>query len=221
MSDRDNLIKFCRDCQNLGWMPGDSGSVALLCNVAENSRKVFITPKGSRKDELLSNELFELRDLYGAQECIPPMEKRGKSYEISSWAPIHLELLARIPGISCTAFLSPKWVVLAARTSIKASFDKGDSLPNVLRLAYWGLVERLANGHETNIPIVSSPAGSYDGLVGLLRQSLSLYPAAPAIVIRDHGILVWADTLSNLKSKTEIIERISELKVFDYHLVTR
>jgi len=202
-------------------MPGTSGSVALLCNVAENSKKIFITPEDIRKDELVSNELFELRDLYGSQECIPPMEKRGKTYKISSWAQIHLDILTRLPGTTCTAFFAPKWTVLAARTSHRASFSSGDSLPNVLRLAYWGLIETIAEGHEVNIPVISGSSSNPKGLLASLRHALSLYPTTPAVVIRDYGILVWADSLSNLKSKTETIERLSELKVFDYHLVTR
>lgn len=221
MSTRDSVIKACKEFQLSGWTPGTSGSIALLCNVAENSKKIFITPEGVRKDELISNELFELRDLYGSQECIPPMEKRGKTYRISSWAQIHLEILTRLPGITCTAFFAPKWTVLAARTSYRASFSSGDSLPNVLRLAYWGLIEHIAEGHEVNIPIISGSSDNPGGLLDSLRQALSLYPDTPAVVIRDYGMLVWADSLSDLKSKTEIIERLSELKVFDYHLVTR
>jgi len=220
MSNRDKLIKFCKEFQALGWMPGTSGSVALLCNVAENSRKIFITPEGIRKDELSSSELFELRDLYGSQECIPPMEKRGITYNISSWAQIHLETLSRIPGITCTAFIASKWITLAARTSLKASFEKGDSLPNVLRLAYWGLLENIAEGHEVNIPIISGSPKDGGGLSDLLQQALTLYPEAPAAVVRDHGALIWASSLSDLKTKAETIERVSELKVFDYHLIS-
>lgn len=212
-----DLVSFLKYCAQKGWMPGTTGGMAQLVSIGNNSKKILVTPDNVCKDDLSASDVFTLRDLYGSQELIPPISK-NKPLQISSWAPLFLEILARFPNVTCVGEFATKWSTLASRMAFKAWQRNAEAFPNVLRLSYWGLLKHLGTEQELLLPIIeglADPSSLHDAL----RQQLSLYPSCRAVLIRNYGMLVWGESLTDLKNNVELIEHLCELQVTDFNLL--
>lgn len=210
---REQVIKFCKEAHQAGWMPGASGAVVTLEVVNNNSKKILATPSLIRKEDIQSNDLFELRDLYGTQEMIPPMERAGRTYRLPKRSNLYLEVLTRNADIRCVVEVHSTWTILAAKDAEKQSFGRGNSLPNILRLAYWGLL-RDSDQVELKIPTLCLPEDT-DSALQSFKNLLDRYPESQALVIRDCGVIVWGSSLTDVKNKIETIESLSKLEVLN------
>jgi len=215
MNELRQLIDSYHRFRNRGWAPGGLCAIACLSHVTDNSKKIYITPD-QIQDQLSSNDIFLLRDLYGTQDIQTPLNQIDKSIKLSRWAPVLLEILAANASNLCVAQLSPLWSTLAAKYALTIWAKKGDAHPNILRLSYWKLLEKLT-GDETSsdflIPIINY--GQQDKILPELRENLRLYPHTCAIIIRDYGLLVWGKSFADVFNRVEVIEHLCQLQIQD------
>lgn len=212
-----DIVTFLKQCHQRGWMPGTAGGLAHLVSMGNNSKKILITPEGLPKDDLAASDMFALRDLYGTQELIAPISK-NKDLSICSWAPLFIEILGRYPTTTCVGEFATKWTTLASRMAFKAWQKNADAFPNVLRLAYWGLIRHLNSNQELLIPIIETNV-DVGVMQASLQQAISYYPNTCAVIIRNYGLIAWGDSIVDLKNKLEIIEHLCELQVTDFNLL--
>jgi ribulose-5-phosphate 4-epimerase/fuculose-1-phosphate aldolase len=215
--NKEDIVIFCKELHAKGYTPGASGGLAVLCNFGTNSKSIFVTPEGISSSSLQPSELFVLRDFYGAQEFLPPMERADRSYQISKYCPIFLEGL-QSTGAGCIAYITSKWATLATRMGLKAWSRDAEGLPNVIRLSHWGLVDEIKPGScELVAPVINFD--SVDSQAAQFKRVRSIYPETEVVFVRNTGMIVWADTFESLKIKIELLERLCELQVTEFHLV--
>lgn len=202
-----------------GWAPGGQCAIALLSHVTDNSKKIYVTPDYVKDAQLASSDLFLLRDLYGIQDIQTPLNQINQANKISRWSSVLLEILSRNTTNLCAVQLTPLWSTLAGRHALTNWAKKGDSHPNVLRLTYWKLLEKLTfdgSADELSIPIISY--GKPEETLFETKEALKLYPHTCAIVIRDYGILAWGKTLADVQNRVEILEHLCQLQIQDFIL---
>lgn len=216
MSELNQLIEMYRRFRDKNWAPGGSCSIALFCYITDNSKKIYVTPDNFKDIQLNTSDIFLLRDLYGIQDIQAPLNQVDKSLKISRWAPILLEILGVNPANACVVQLSPPWSTLAGKYALTSWVNKGNSHPNILRLSYWKLLEKLtesASEEEFLIPIVNY--GKPEELLIEIREILKLYPETCAVIVRDYGILVWGKSLSDVYNRVDVIEHVCQLQIQD------
>lgn len=204
------LLDYYQKFRERGWMPGGCGAVAQLFTITETSKKVYVTPERPRHNKLTVNDLFMLRSLYGKSDIQNPLNLEENSLTLSKWTPIFLNIFSSRPGATCAAQLSTKWSILGARMALAAWRKNSAHYPNILRLAHWGLLEHLGAKKELLIPIIEF--SDQEKMVQDASNLLDLYPETCAILIRDYGVITWADSLEALESRTELLEHVMELE---------
>lgn len=204
------LLDYHKRFRDKGWMPGGCGALAQLFHITETSKKVYVTPDIPRLDQLTTNDLFVLRSLYGKSDVQNPLNQTEHDLKISRWTPIFLEVFSKHPNARCVAQLSTKWGILSARVALAAWRKSSSHYPNVLRLAHWGLLHHLGADKELLIPIIDF--SSKEKMEQDAKSLLDLYPETCAILIRDYGVITWADSLEALESRTELLEHVMELE---------
>jgi ribulose-5-phosphate 4-epimerase/fuculose-1-phosphate aldolase len=216
MSEKEKIIKAISYFKDKGWMPGARGALALLNKISDESHKIYITANTPQKGYLTNNDIFVLRNLYGENDIVNPLNQSDEALEISKWASIFIEIFSRKPEAKCIVQYCPKWPVLAARMAFASWRAKAESYPNLLRLSHWGLLDGLGSTNELLVPIVNY--GDAESMLSSIRRALSLHPEICALLIRDYGVILWGETLQTIKNKTEIFNHVCELEVFDFYL---
>jgi len=210
----DTFEKF----SSKGWMPGKSGALAMMTNITENSKKIYITPEQTNKAKLTANDLFLFRDLYGSQDVQQPLNQSSESLTLSRWAAVFFEIIKVCPKVSAVAQISTKWSALAGRLALAAWKKNAENHPNIVRLAHWALLDKLTTGHELLLPVInfSDP----ESMLSETKSILSLYPNTCAILIRDYGMVTWGASFNDVENKIEILEHVCELQIYSYALLS-
>jgi methylthioribulose-1-phosphate dehydratase len=216
MSDVRTVVDAFNKFRDKGWAPGGHCSIAYLCHVTDNSKKIYVTPDNITDLQLNTSDIFLLRDLYGIQDIQTPINQLEKNLKISKWVPTLLEIISSSSNNPCAVQLSPVWSTLAAKYALTVWAKKGDTHPNVLKLTYWKLLEKLTG--DTTTTEISIPIINYakpEQITIEIRETLRLYPQTCAIIIRDYGILAWGKTLSDVYNRVEVIEHVCQLQIQD------
>lgn len=214
MTETSKILDSIANLKNRGWFPNGSGGLAVLQKIHDNSQKIYVTPH--KVKNLVPNDLFLLRSLYGEQDMQTPLNKVENALELSSWTSIFLEILGNKTNATCVAAVHTKWTTLASRAAFHIWRKKSESYPNLLRISHWGLVNDITGKNEMFIPIVNyADAGT---MLSKTKEALSLYPESCAILIRDYAMVVWEKSLELLESRAEAIEYLCELQVADFNL---
>jgi len=216
MADTDKVINTFKRFKEKGWMPGGNGALALMCPITENSKKIYVTPNETSQ-KLTANDLFLLRDLYGSQDIRQPLNQTD-DVKISEWAALFLELMSKYPNTKAVAQVITKWSVLSARMALTAWKKTAENHPNVLRLSHWPLLSKLHSDRELFIPIINY--GNPEAMLSEAKAMLLLYPQTCVILVRDYGMVVWGETLLDVENKIEILERLCELQIYSYTLLS-
>lgn len=216
MNELQQIIEMFKRFREKNWAPGGSCAISLFCHITDNSKKIYVTPDLIKDIQLNTSDIFLLRDLYGIQDVQAPLNQVDKSLKISRWTPILLEILSNNPANSCAVQLSPSWSTLAGKYALTLWAKKGDTHPNILRLSYWKLLEKLIGNDSEDeflIPIVNY--GKPEQLLVEIREILKLYPKTCALIVRDYGILVWGKSLNDVYNRVEVIEHLCQLQIHD------
>jgi len=222
MPNLNTLVDFYYKIKNRGWFPGSSGGLALLCNITDNSKKIYVTPNaiGSK---LSVNDLFLLRHLYGEQDLVSPLNKDESDLRLSKWIGSFLEIFSKQASARCVMQITTKWSTLATRMSIEAWRRRSESYPNLLRLSHWGVISEIKNpwpsDDELLLPIIEK--GDPDTITFNVKTSLELYPKANALLIRDYGMFIWGESLEDAEQNAELIEHLCELQVTEFNLLSK
>ena len=207
MMETDDIVSYARKFHEAGWMPGSVGAIAQLIVHNESSKKILVTPENLDINAFSSSDLFVLRDLYGTQEIQAPL----KGNSISKWAATFFMLLART-DTKCVAFVSTENSCLMGRKVLQLWNEKGESHSNLLRLSHWGLLRDLgATQVEVSVPIIDCGAEEASAQIASV---FDLYTNSfPAILVRNYGLLAWGNSLSGVRNKIEILDRLFALQL--------
>lgn len=219
MSDAQKLIETWTQFKNRGWMPGDSGALLLLCHITEKSKKIYVTPHKPRKASLALTDLFILRELYDSADILKPLNEIDDSLTLTEWAPTMLQTIAAFPSATCVAQVSTVWSALATRLALFAWKTKSEAFPNAVRISHWGLLKDLGFNHEVVIPVIDY--SDRDRMTAATKEMLSYYPQTCALLVRDYGMVVWAESLLELERKIEALETLLELQIREFNMFSK
>lgn len=213
MTTNEQLIYYLKYFDSKGWFPGNTGSLAYLFQVNEKNKQIFITPEGADKSDIGPNDIYKVNLFYGSQQMTAPLvEKKGRT--ISKHAVTLISLLNSNLNVKAAGLFITKWATLASRMALLA-FDRSDTYPDVIRLAYWGLLNDLQeNAIEIRIPVIEY--GNEHELKSRVESVLQKHNNPIAIVIRNYGMFVVGDSLEDLKNKVDVLERLFELEVTNF-----
>lgn len=216
MSEKVKLIEAIEQFRKKGWMPGFSGSIAVIQNISDDSNKILVTCDKPKKGYIENNDIFTLRNLYGSFDIVNPLNYEEDSLQLSKWISSFIEIFSSQSGARCAAQLCPKWSILASRMAFRAWKLRSESYPNLLRISHWKALQSFGVENELMVPIINFD--THDVMASSLKEKLSLYSQTPAVLIRDYGLLIWGDSLRDLENKVEIFEHLCELTVLDFNL---
>ena len=212
MSETQKIVETIARYKARGWLPGGNGALALLCPITESSKKVYITPSNVRS--LSQNDLFMLRDTYGAQDVQSPLNKEDGT--MTEWAPLFFHILQVYPASKAVVQVATKWTSLAARSVLLTWKNSATNFPNVFRLSHWPALKKITDRTELEIPIINYG----NNAVTEGKAMLSVYPDTFAILVRDYGAIVWGESLNDVEAKIEVLEHLSELQIYSNSLLS-
>ncbi|MGW7579422.1 S-methyl-5-thioribose-1-phosphate isomerase [Streptomyces sp. NPDC054765] len=194
-----DLARFCRDLYQRGWMPGTSGNLSVRLPGPEG--RALITASGRDKGELTPYDIL----LVDAET--------GESAEASELRPsaetsIHAAVYRTTDARAVIHVHSPYATAIASRYG---DTDRTTSVPLERFELLKGL--GLADPSRTTLPVfpnwphvprIASQVADH------LRDAA---PAAPGLLITDHGVTVWGKDLAQARNRLECLETICQLMV--------
>lgn len=193
---RQALVEIARDFHARGWMPGTAGN--LSARDPHNPASFWITASGHPKGRLDVNDFVRVEVDSGVT-----LEALSEGAKPSAETSIHQAIYQLFP--TATACLHVHTVDACLATH---------ELPlNAIEISLPPLEVIKGLGVWVEDPRVSLSLFANWLDVPRIAQEMSdrfsdLPPTLPALMIRDHGITVWGETLQQAYNRVEIVEFI-------------
>ncbi|MBS0018293.1 MAG: methylthioribulose 1-phosphate dehydratase [Arthrospira sp. SH-MAG29] len=188
---RESLIEASRQFYQLGWMAGTAGN--LSARVEDGS--FWITASGKQKGKLVADDFVRV-SLTG-ELLETPKPKNKPSAETS----IHQAIYSCFPDAKAC------YHVHSVEAKLVTNFVEGDQLP----LPPIEMLKGLGVWEEN--PQVFMPVFQNHLQVPKIAKEISDRfhqepPQVPALLIRNHGVTVWANSAAEAENHVELAEYI-------------
>jgi methylthioribulose-1-phosphate dehydratase len=201
MSDpRPNLIAAARQFYQLGWMVGTAGN--LSAKIPDGS--FWITASGKSKGKLQAED-FVLMSLDGEVIESPHPDNRP-----SAETSIHQTLYSLFPEVQAC------YHVHSVEANLASQLVEGDllTLPPLEMLKGLGVWEE---NPQVSMPVFENYL-DVPRIAAAIRDRFQVTPPAiPALLIRNHGVTVWADSPEKAENQLEIAEYLFRYLVAFHH----
>lgn len=193
---RQALVSIARDFHARGWMPGTAGN--LSARDPHNPASFWITASGHPKGQLDTNDFVRVEVDSGVT-----LEVLSEGAKPSAETSIHQVIYQAFPTAAACLHVHTVDACLAAH-----------ELPtNALEITLPPLEVIKGLGVWRQDPRVSLPLFANWLDVPRIAQEIAerfgqVPPILPALMIRDHGITVWGETLQQAYDRVEIVEFI-------------
>jgi methylthioribulose-1-phosphate dehydratase len=194
---RPELIATARHFYQQGWMVGTAGNLSI--RLPDGS--FWITASGRSKGEL---GLSDFVHIYPDGK----VEQSSDDLKPSAETAIHQLLYELFPeAMSC-------YHIHSVESNLVSRFVKGDILPLPPLEMMKGLGVWEENPHCA-IPIFTNHL-QISRITAEIKQRFHSTPQVPALLIRDHGVTVWASSPETARNYIELVDYI-----FRYMVATR
>ncbi|AFY31863.1 methylthioribulose 1-phosphate dehydratase [Calothrix sp. PCC 7507] len=187
---RLELITTARHFYQQGWMVGTAGN--LSTRLSDGS--FWITASGRSKGELLPSDFVRIYPNGG-------IEQSSADLKPSAETAIH-QILYRLFPTAQTCYH-----VHSIEANLVSRFVSSDSLPlpPLEMLKGFGLYEENPN---CIIPLFANHL-QVSSIASEIKERFTLHPPKiPALLIRDHGVTVWASSPTTARNYIELVEYI-------------
>lgn len=196
MPVRDALAAIARDFHGRGWMAGTAGNLSGRDNHDEGC--FWITSSGLPKGQLNSHDLIQIRiEDSGVQQRLRP-EARPSAEAI-----IHQAVYSLFPKArACFHVHSVDACIAAERNSQNTTWLRLPPLEMIKGLGIWEETPRV------DLPLFDN---HFDvaAIAAAIRQRFGeVPPQTPALMIRNHGVTVWGESLQQTYDRVETVEFI-------------
>lgn len=188
-----------------GWQVGTGGGISMRMGDGSptNPYRVFSTPSGLQKEDMVGNDIFEL-DI--DQSIInQPMTSNLK---LSSMTPLWFIIYKLRPSTQCIIHTHSINALLATL------LDPTEKI-KTLKITDLEMIKGVGN-HAYNdlleIPIIENQT-SEDKLGPDLAVAISSYPKTNAVLVRRHGVYVWGDSWEEAKTQLECFDYLFQTAV--------
>lgn len=206
-----NLIPdLCKRFFHNGWCTGTGGGVSI-----KQDNHIFIAPSGVQKEMMKPDNIFVM------EFPTPKYPAEARKYlrkplnlKPSACTPLFLASFER--GANCCIHSHSQWCVLVTLLVEKVyGKDACFEISHIEQIK--GIPKGPGKGmlqfdDTLRIPIIENTNFEED-LTDGLEQAIEKYPDACAVLVRRHGIYVWADNVSKAKTQCESLDYLFQLAV--------
>lgn len=188
---RPTLITTAHDFWAQGWMVGTAGN--LSARLTDGS--FWITASGCAKGELTPTDFIRLA-LDGTV-----VEQLHPHHHPSAETSIHQAIYTLFPGAHAC------YHIHSVEANVVAHFSKGENLllPSLEMLKGLGIKEE---NPKVLLPVFPNHLQVAQIAADIGDRFQVSPPLVPALLIRNHGVTVWADSLAAARNYIELVEYI-------------
>lgn len=188
-----NLIcELCRVFYTNGWVTGTGGGISI-----KDSNHIYLAPSGVHKERMKPMDLFVMD--YATGEYI----ERPLEYKPSACTPLFMAAYNKRNAGACIHTHSQNAVLVTMLCKKEFRISHVEQIKAIPGLQY---------DSELVIPIIDNTNFEED-LESSLTAAIDAYPASVAVLVRNHGIYVWGDSVWKAKVHNEAIDYLLELYV--------
>lgn len=193
------LADISRTLYERGWMPGTSGNISM--RLPDDPDRALITASGRDKGELTAQDVVEVDAFSG--RATPPVQDRP-SAETSIHAAVY-----RVTGARAVIHVhSPYATVVAHRAAALEAVAS-------VRVERFELLKGLGlkNPTFTDLPVFPNWPEVDRIADDVAAQLTDDREGPPGLLLADHGITTWGDSLGQAKNRLECLESLCQLLV--------
>ncbi|GAB1541173.1 methylthioribulose 1-phosphate dehydratase [Scytonema sp. NUACC21] len=184
------IVTTARHFYNQGWMVGTAGNLSV--RLPDGS--FWITASGRSKGELSPGDFVRINSNGKVEEASPGLKPSAETA-------IHQIIYNLFPeATSC-------YHVHSVEANLVSRFVQGDTLPlpPLEMLKGLGVWEENPN---CNMPVFTNHLQVSQIATEIQDRFTSTPPEVPALLIRDHGVTVWAPSPETARNYIELVEYI-------------
>lgn len=187
------ICAAAKDFHQRGWMFGTAGNLSAK----ENDQNMWITASGKSKGQLTVKDLLKL-DI-NTSEVI---ERNNNSNKPSAETEIHQVIYQMFPEAKACFHVHTVDACLA--TAIHAE-GPHMVLPNLEMIKGFDIWEQAPN---VTLPVFKNHLDVSKIAASIRNQFSQLKPDISALMIHDHGVTVWGNSIEQAYNRVEILEFI-------------
>jgi methylthioribulose-1-phosphate dehydratase len=195
------LADIGRRFYDRGWVMGTSGNFSAV--VSRRPLKLAITSSAAHKGRLAAPQFLQI-DAQGSVVGGAARPRPNGGGKPSAETRLHLEIVD-FRGAGAVLHTHSVWSTILSDRYAKA---KGLAIEQFEMLK--GLDGVVSHEHREWIPIVPNDQ-DMTRLARAVRQALSDYPTAHAVLLERHGLYTWGATLDQAERHVEILEFLLEV----------
>jgi len=194
------IPELCRLFYTLGWVTGTGGGISICYG-----DKYYIAPSGVQKERIEAEDLFIL-DKQGTVVSSPP---ESKNFAPSQCTPLFFNAFNLRNAGACihTHSQHAVMVTLICKDEFRITHQEmikgiriGTTKPN---LKYYD---------ELIVPIIENTPEEKD-LTDRMKEAMIKYPDTCAVLVRRHGVYVWAENWQKAKTMCECYDYLFEIAI--------
>ncbi len=220
------ICEISRHLYTLGWVSGTGGGISI-----KDNEHVLIAPSGVEKEKINSSDIFTT-DICGKIIEAP----QNPMLKLSACTPLFLEIYKKrqagaiIHSHSINAFLASKVAyklfncnsVDCVKLKNHLSECNNSAIAEIILKEIEMLKGIKGQGYfDTHyVPVIKNTAQEED-LAEALAAALDAYPEAYAVVVENHGVYVWGDSVTQAKTHAECYDYLfnAYVKLFELGLM--
>ncbi|MBG1260709.1 methylthioribulose 1-phosphate dehydratase [Nostoc commune] len=194
---RPTLIAAARQFYKMGWMIGTAGN--LSARMPDGS--FWITASGRPKSQLTTDDFVLMTlDTCRGKVCLAPTQSHPQKRP-SAETSIHAAIYRLFPDAQAC------YHVHSIENNLVSRFIIGDALPlpSLEMLKGLGVWEE---NPQVAIPIFANHLEVSRIADEICARFKATIPQVPALLVRDHGVTVWASSLESASNYLEVAEYI-------------
>jgi methylthioribulose-1-phosphate dehydratase len=191
-SEVEALCATARWCNARGWLPATSGNFSVRAG-----QRILITPTGLKKGTLTADDLLEI-DLEGR-----PVAGKGKP---SAETGLHTVIYRVRPETHAILHVHTIW-----NTLLSGRFADLGHVPVEGYELLKGLAGVTTHAHTEQVPILRN-SQDYVYLSKELAEVLEGFPRAHGILLSQHGLYTWGESVADARRHLEALEFLFEVE---------
>lgn len=190
---------------SFGWQPGTGGGMSIRIGEGTDISpyKVFSTPSGLQKDDMIGEDIFEM-DIEG--NILEPPKTPG--LKLSSMTSLWFIVYKLRPRANCVIHTHSMNAQLATMLDSTETSD-------VFKISHLEMIKGVGH-HAYNdvleVPIIDNQL-SENQLGPDMEKAITKYPKCNAVLVRRHGLYVWGDSWEQAKTQLESFDYLFESAV--------
>lgn len=188
-----NICAVAKAFYTRGWMFGTAGNLSARAN----DKEMWITASGKSKGNLSDTDLLKL-DINTSEV----LERNTPSNKPSAETEIHQAIYRLFPEAKACFHVHTIDACVATKTH---AIDTHLALPNLEMIKGFDIWEQTPN---VALTVFNNHLEVHKIAEDIQHQFSQLKPDISALMIRDHGVTVWGDSIEQAFNRVEILEFI-------------